>query len=151
MATVTNSQKTTNTEGSSAAPRVMMMLGDFAFSIDTTAYNQIAREASWRWSEQERIGKQDVLHYTGKTARTVKFDGESHAMFRNGVGSVDDLYDLADQAKPQQLVSGTGDVLGWWVIADFNDSVTRFLPGGGFRNKTWSMTIKHYGDELSNP
>ena len=34
---------------------VMMMLGDFAFSIDTTAYNQLTREASWRWSEQERI------------------------------------------------------------------------------------------------
>lgn len=32
------------------AARVMMMLGDFAFSIDTTAYNQLTREASWRWS-----------------------------------------------------------------------------------------------------
>ncbi|KJO24709.1 tail protein, partial [Enterobacter hormaechei subsp. xiangfangensis] len=27
------------------AARVMMMLGDFAFSIDTTAYNQLTREA----------------------------------------------------------------------------------------------------------
>ncbi|WP_240116303.1 phage tail protein [Erwinia endophytica] len=134
-----------------AEPRVMMMLGDFAFSVDTTAYNQMAREASWRWPDQERIGKQDLLQYTGKAARTVKFDGETHAFFRNGVGAVDDLYDLADQAQPLQLVSGNGDVLGWWVITDFSDTVTKFLPAGGYRNKTWTMTIKHYGDDLSNP
>lgn len=66
------------------AARVMMMLGDFAFSIDTTAYNQLTREASWRWSEQERIGKQDLLQYTGKPGRTVRLEGESHAFFRKG-------------------------------------------------------------------
>ncbi len=57
------------------AARVMMMLGDFAFSIDTTVYNQLTREASWRWSEQERIGKQDLLQYTGKPGRTVRLEG----------------------------------------------------------------------------
>lgn len=60
---------------------VMMMLGDFAFSIDTTAYNQLTREASWRWSEQERIGNQDLLQYTGKPGRTVKLEGQAHAFF----------------------------------------------------------------------
>lgn len=36
---------------SAGTARVMMMLGDFAFSIDTAAYNQLTREATWRWSE----------------------------------------------------------------------------------------------------
>ncbi|WP_422110278.1 phage tail protein [Citrobacter freundii] len=65
--------------------RVMMMLGNFAFSIDTAAYHQLTREASWRWSEQERIGKQDLLQYTGKPGRTVRLEGQSHAFFRKGV------------------------------------------------------------------
>ena len=38
------------------AARVMMMLGDFAFSIDTTAYNQLTREASWPASPGEPSG-----------------------------------------------------------------------------------------------
>ncbi len=71
---------------SAGTARVMMMLGDFAFSIDTAAYNQLTREATWRWSEQERIGKQDLLQYTGKPGRTVRLEGESHAFFRKGVG-----------------------------------------------------------------
>lgn len=138
------------TRGAQAA-RVMMMLGDFAFSVDTTAYNQLSREASWRWSEQERIGKQDLLQYTGKPGRTVRFEGESHAFFRNGVDAVSDLYELGDRAQPQQLVSGEGDVLGWWVVTDFSDTTNRFLPGGGHRNKNWTMTLKHYADDISNP
>ncbi|MBH2533998.1 phage tail protein [Serratia marcescens] len=130
---------------------IMMMLGTFEFSIDTTTYNQLTREARWRWSEQELIGKQDLLQYTGKSARTVKMDGEAHSLFRNGVASIDALYDLADKAEPQQLVSSAGDVLGWWVITDFTDTTPAFLPGGAPRKKTYSITIKHYADELSNP
>lgn len=130
---------------------IMMMLGNFEFSIDTATYNQLTREARWRWSEQERIGKQDLLQYTGKSARSVKMDGEAHSQFRNGVASIDTLYDLADKAEPQQLVSSAGDVLGWWVITDFTDTTPAFLPGGAPRKKTYSITIKHYADDLSNP
>jgi len=131
--------------------KVMMMLGDFAFSIDTTAYQQLTREAQWRWAEQARIGKQDLLQYVGKSARTVRLEGQSHAFFRNGVDSVNDLFDIGENAAPQQLVSGAGDVLGWWVMVDFSDVTTRFLPGGGQRNKNWTVTLKYYADDLSNP
>lgn len=64
--------------------RVMMMLGSFAFSIDTAAYHQLTCEASWRWSEQERIGKQDLLQYTGKPGRTIRLEGQSHAFSVKG-------------------------------------------------------------------
>lgn len=130
---------------------IMMMLGNFEFSINTTAYHQLTREARWRWSEQERFGKQDLLQYTGKTSRSVKIEGEAHSQLRNGLASIDVLYDLADRAEPQQLVSSAGDVLGWWVVTDFSDVTPAFLPGGVPRKKTWTLTIKHYADDLSDP
>ncbi|WP_368900348.1 phage tail protein [Mixta calida] len=135
---------------SAAEAQVMMMLGDFAFSVDTTAYNQLKRDASWNWSEQERIGKQSILQYTGKSGRTVTFSGETHAFFGNGTGATDDLFDIGEQTQPQLLVSGVGDVLGWWVITEFSDETSSFLPGGAPRKKTWTMTIKHYADNLSD-
>ena len=46
-------QKSTAAESA----QVMLMLGDFAFSADSTAYQQLSREATWRWGEQERIGR----------------------------------------------------------------------------------------------
>ncbi|EHS1279508.1 TPA: phage tail protein [Escherichia coli] len=144
-------QQSSNARGAADA-RIMMMLGDFSFSVDTAAYNQLTREASWNWSEQERIGRQSLLQYTGKPGRTVRIEGESHAFFgKTGTDAVNTLYDIADMAEPQLLVSGEGDVLGWWVVQDFSDSTDRFLPGGGHRNKHWSMTLKHYADNLSDP
>lgn len=132
-------------------PQVMLMVGTFEFAIDTAAYNQLVREASWRWSGQERIGKQDLLQFTGKEPRSIKLAGEAHAFFRKGMAALDELYDLADKAEPQQLVSGHGDVLGWWVVTDYADTTSTFLPGGVPRHKTFTLTIKHYADELSNP
>ena len=131
---------------------VMLLLGNFAFSVNTAAYNQLAREASWNWSEQARIGQQSLLQYTGKNGRTVRIEGESHAFFgKSGTEAVNTLYELADQTEPQLLVSGVGDVLGWWVVVHFSDTTDRFLPGGGHRNKKWSLELKHYADDLADP
>lgn len=135
-----------------ADARVMLMLGEFAFSVDTAAYNQLTRDAAWSWSEQARTGQQSLLQYTGKNGRTVRIEGESHAFFgKSGTDAVSALYDLADKAEPLLLVSGEGDVLGWWVAERFSDTCDRFLPGGGHRNKKWSLELKHYADDLADP
>ncbi|WP_338418163.1 phage tail protein [Izhakiella australiensis] len=146
-----NQQAAGSTARARQTASVMMMLGDFVFSIDTTAYNQLTREASWRWSKQERIGGQDLLQYTGKAARSVTLNGEVHASLGKGIDAVDALYRLADQARPQQLVSGEGDVLGWWVLTNFSETTNRFLPGGAHRHKAWKITLEYYADDISNP
>ncbi|WP_225521056.1 phage tail protein [Escherichia coli] len=113
-----------------ADARVMLMLGDFAFSVDTTAYNQLTREAGWTWSEQARIGQQSLLQYTGKNGRTVRLEGESHAFLgKSGTEAVNTLYDTANKAEPQLLVSGEGDA-GMVGGGAFSDSTDRFAAVG---------------------
>lgn len=146
-----NTEATQRSAAASDPPRVMLMLGDFEFSIDALTYRELSREANWRWSAQERIGQADLLQFTGKEQRAVTLQGEAHAFFRKGVGAIDELYDLADKSEPLQLVSGAGDVLGYWVIEKFSDSTTKFLPAGTPRHKTFSIGIRHYADDLSNP
>lgn len=133
-----------------SAPRVMLSFGEFEFSLDTVMYNQLSRSASWRWAEQPLIGKGDLLQYTGKAARTVTLTGIEHAAYRNGVGAVDDLYDLADMATPQILVSAAGDVFGYWVATDFSEEITSFTLGGGPRKRSYKLELKYYGEKLSN-
>lgn len=138
-------------EGMSDMPRIMLNLGGFEFSVDTAAYNALTRDASWRWAEQQRIGKQDLLQYTGKSGRTIKLDGEVHASTEAGVIYIDVLLATADVPEPKLLVTSSGDVLGYWVIKNFTDTTSSFLPGGEARHKTYSITIQHYGDDLSDP
>jgi phage protein U len=134
-------------------PRVMLALGEFNFSIDTAAYSALSREMEWRWAEQNRAGKQDLLQYTGKAGRTVTLEGEALSQMPTGdpMAALDELVSLSDKAEPQLLVSSTGDIMGWWVIKRYSDNANNFVPGGGARHKTFTLTIQHYADDLLNP
>lgn len=135
---------------SSEAPRVLMSWGDFEFSIDNAAYSTLSRSAEWRWSEMQLIGKRDLLQYTGKSTRTVSLDGETYAGFGAGPEATEALFQQADLERPQLLVSGTGDIFGYWVVTTFNDVATSLLPGGGARRRTFRIEMKYYGEELSD-
>lgn len=137
--------------GEDTLPRVMIRLGEFSFSIDNLAYDSLKTDASWNWAEQGRIGKRDLLQYTGKAAPTKTFEGQAHALFGRSVLAVSELYQLGDNAEPLQMVSSNGDVMGYWVIKSVSDSTNSLLPGGFARHKTFSMAIQYYGNDLSDP
>ncbi|EOC1941028.1 phage tail protein, partial [Escherichia coli] len=106
------------------ASRVMLSFGEFEFSIDSAAYNAMKRTMEWRWDEQQLIGKKDLLQYTGKGARTISLEGMVHAGFRDGVGmdALDTLVQMVDKnPAPHLLVSGTGDVMGYFVVTAYSD------------------------------
>lgn len=132
--------------------RIMLSWGGFEFSIDTVAYNQLERTQEWRWAEQALIGKGDILQYTGKAAREVTLTGDTHARFRNGRGisAIDDLFELADKAEPQLLVSSLGDIFGYWVATRHSDTTSSFSPGGGGKTRGFTIGFRFYGDKLSN-
>lgn len=134
-------------------PRVMLSLGDFSFSIDTVSYSALSREMEWRWAEQNRAGRQDLLHYTGKSGRSVTLEGEALSLMPTGdpMASLDELISLSDAAEPLLLVSSAGDIFGWWVVRRYSDNASSFVPGGGVRHKTFTLTIQHYADDLQNP
>ena len=96
--------------------RILLKLGGVEFTTTGAAWNTLSREVQWRWAEQQRTGKQDLLQYTGKAARTVRLEGEAHVRFGDSLNRVDALFDLGEGATPQLLVSGSGDILGYWVV-----------------------------------
>lgn len=134
-----------------ALPRVMIWLGGFSFSVDNVAYDTMKTDASWNWAEQGRIGKRDLLQYTGKSAPVKTLEGQAHALFGRTVTAISELYQLGDNAEPLQMVTSKGDVMGYWVVKTVSDSISSFLPGGFARHKTFSMAIQYYGRDLSDP
>lgn len=151
MQQVLNSEYRDETVASSALPRVMMRLGAFSFSVDNLAYDTLKTEVSWNWTEQARIGRRDLLQYTGKKAATRTLEGQAHALLGRSVTAISELYQLGDQLAPQQMVSSSGDVLGFWVIKSVSDSISAHLPGGFARHKTFTMELQFYGNDVSDP
>ncbi|WP_310606949.1 phage tail protein [Buttiauxella brennerae] len=141
--------------------KTMMSLGDFHFNVDDATYQSIQRTLSWRWSEQQRFGQRDMLQYTGKATPSIAFSGEVYTdnqrlttkidkMFV-GTRPIKELSEIGDSETPQILISGTGDILGYWVVTDFSDTADHFLLAGIPKHQQFTMTIKYYGDNIYNP
>ncbi|MEB5748651.1 phage tail protein [Leclercia adecarboxylata] len=131
---------------------VMMGLGEtFIFSISTVAYSNLQRSDEWRWVEQTRFGKNDALQYTGRPNPIITLAGKTHAYFMDGVGigQIELLRQLGNNYTPLQLVTGAGEVMGYWVILTLTETQSSFLMKGAPKEQEFSLTLKYYGDRLS--
>ncbi|MEB5674121.1 phage tail protein [Escherichia coli] len=132
------------------AQDIMLGLGDFIFAISTVAYNKLQRSDSWRWAEQTRFRKNDALQMTGRPNPTITIDGKINALFLDGcgIGLLSDLRALGNEGNPQQLVLGTGKVMGYWVIKDLNETQNSFFMGGTPKTQDFTLTLQYYGTSL---
>lgn len=143
----------------------LMMWGDFIFQLDTMAYKQLTTQESWNWATQSRFGRADRLQYTGKKRPTIKFDCEIYAHLVNqtlltmvlkkqGVVNevvVDPITALRLQANskiPQMLVTGAGEVKGFWVMTDMSRTIDEFKLNSEAKHQNVTLTLQHYGARL---
>ena len=129
-------------------PTVMMMLGVFRFSIDTAAYDEQFRTQDWEWAEQARVGGYPSLQFTGQSTELRQFKGIILPSFRGGLAQIELMRAQAQLALPLPLVTGTGFVLGFWVIVHIAHTETIFWPDGIPRKIEFNIQIKRYGSFL---
>lgn len=126
--------------------KVMMMLGPYPFMLETAAYQQLRRSASWRWAEQARIGRKPAQQYLGAGADEISLDGEILPHWKGGSGQVDLMRLQASLGKPLILLEGYGGiVLGRYVITRIEETKSELLADGAPRLIAFSVTLKEYG------
>lgn len=128
---------------------VQMSLGSFKFSISSAAYSQLVKRWSWNWASLSVIGQYDNLQAVGKSPISIKLTGEISPLFQNvGTQQVESLAKLGDELKPHLLVSGLGDIMGYWCIVSLSETDSKFLQGGIARLQSFDIEIKYYGNNL---
>ncbi|WP_281630533.1 phage tail protein [Vibrio sp. St2] len=131
--------------------RIMMMWGDIKFSIDTLAYQQFTTTYGWVWASQKRFGQTDSLQYTGQENPKANLKGVIFTQFEKvGTGQIDKVVYQANLGKPQLLISGTGDVMGYWCLTKLQDSKSKFMQAGLAKKQDFTMDLIFYGKTLSN-
>lgn len=133
---------------------MMLMLGQYRFSLNTAAYEGKTRETQYRWRQQARIGNQPALQFTGPGDDTLELDGVIYPHYRGGFGQLNAMRREADKGEPLMLVEGTGKVLGRWVIASLRETQGSFARDGSPAKVRFSLTLrKHEGarnDEVND-
>lgn len=124
----------------------MMKLGTFRFCIYTAAYQELNRTTNYKWGEQAVFGGWDNLQYLGPGEDAISLTGVVYPEFKGGTGQIDDLRALAATGQPQLLVSGTGRILGYWIINSITEGQTRFAAFGVPRRQEFTVNMRKYSD-----
>lgn len=129
---------------------VMLVLGDYRFSIDTAAYQSLQQANSWGWVEQSRAGNKPLLQLTGKSLRTISLSGTIYPEYKGGYEQVSLMRAEADKGTPLTLLSisetvnGSGFVIGDFVIVSISESHRSFKKDGSPRAIEFSIDLKEY-------
>jgi phage protein U len=128
---------------------MMINLGGFPFMIDTAPYQELTRQTSWKWPEQELIGTTPALQFTGKNAETITLRGMLVPGFTGGREIVTALRLLGDLGTPLPLVAGNGFFLGLWVLESIEHGEDIHFADGSPRRMSFTVTLKKYADALT--
>lgn len=122
----------------------MMQIGQFKFGIPTAAYQELRRTTEYKWPAQERMSRHEALQYTGPGPDTVTLTGVVFPEFRGGTGQIESLRALASEGRPQLMVSGTGQILGQYVIERIDETQGVFAAAGVPRRQEFTLQLRRY-------
>lgn len=126
---------------------MMLALGPYRFSLNTSAYQSLKRSSEYRWPSIERIGKEPLLQAIGAGCDRIDLDGVIYPHFRGGLGQINAMRDSAQRQEPLMLINGQGNVLGRFVITQIEESQNTFLADGAPRKIEFRLSLERYGEE----
>lgn len=129
---------------------MMMILGNYRFSIDSATYQTFARSSEYCWEELKRIGKESAMQFLGNGTDSITLEGTIYPQYRGGIGQIEHMRSEAGQGIPLMLISGNGNAFGRWCIVSVTEHQETFLKDGSPRKLTFSITLKKYGEENQN-
>lgn len=132
----------------------MMKLGEYTFSLDTAAYQSMARTSKYIWAEQARLGRNPSLQFTGTGADSLSLPGVIYPTFKGGLGQVEAMRAEAQTGKPLLLVDLFGlaetnrNILGYWCITTVKEKASEFLPAGIPQKIEFTLELKYFGEKI---
>jgi hypothetical protein len=126
---------------------VMMALGEFRFSLDTAAYQNLRRSVAYRWPKQERIGRAPARQFVGKGDETITLEGIIYPEFKGGLKQIDKMREVAGTGQPKMMTDGTGKVWGKWCIESIDEKQGTFFANGIPRKQEFALRLGFYGED----
>lgn len=130
---------------------MMMSLGQFVFSLDTLAYQQLQRATDWRHAQNPRVGARAASQFVGPGEDAITLDGVLVPDVAGKYSSLDTLRDMGGQGAAWSMVDGNGVVYGAWVILRINETGSLFFADGTPRRKQFTIELRRVDDtEVAN-
>lgn len=126
----------------------MLQLGFYQFSVSTAAYQELRREAEYRWAGQQRVGTNDALQFTGTPGETLELSGVIYPHYKGGLNQLTRMRAQASLGFPLPLLSMGGRVLGAWVVEGITEGQRIFERGGRPLRQDFTIRLRRYDGGL---
>ncbi|SDZ71299.1 hypothetical protein SAMN05518854_11771 [Variovorax sp. YR266] len=129
---------------------MMMALGQFVFSLDTLAYQELQRQMKWRHASNSRIGARPARQFLGVGDDTFNLSGVLMPELTGSTASLDELREMGNLGASWPLVDGMGIVYGLYVIEGLTETKTVFLPNGAARRIEFQLQLERVDDDQTD-
>ena len=126
---------------------MLMAFGQFVFSLDTLAFQELKRSNTWRHPSTSRVGARAARQYLGVGDDTVSLSGWVSPELCGTYASVAELRAMGDSGQAFAMVSGTGEVFGQYVIESLNETGTLHYPDGTPRRIAFDLQLTRVDDD----
>ncbi|CAL4868225.1 hypothetical protein MMA231_02500 [Asticcacaulis sp. MM231] len=125
---------------------MMLALEDFIFEIGTLPYQQLQRATAWKFAKSERFGARDAVQFVGPGDDKITLTGALYPGFAGTFSSIEQIRTMGSKGLSYTLISGTGDVMGQWIILSFNENRSEFLIDGVPRKADFTLELERVDD-----
>ena len=109
---------------------MLLALGLFTFELASLPFDELRRSTEWKHARSGRVGARDATQYLGPGAETVSISGALIPGVAGSFAAIRTLRDMADEGDSWPLVSGTGEVLGSFVVLRLEERRRTFTIDG---------------------
>ena len=122
----------------------------YYFNMDTAAFDELRRQASFKWAGQERLRRSVSQQAVSLGEEKISLKGVIFPGYKGGIGQLNTLRSIGRNLQPLNLVTGYGEVLGDWCLLSVEEEQSNLLAGGIPRKQGFSLEFVSYGNDLQN-
>jgi phage protein U len=121
---------------------MLMAFGQFVFSLNTLAYQELQRRTAWKHASTSRVGARNGRQFTGPGDDTVTLTGWFMPDQLGGrTASLSDLRAMGDTGASFVLVDGTGRVYGAFVMEGLDEGHSLIGADGTGRRIEFTINL----------
>lgn len=126
---------------------MMMTFGMFVFGLDTAAYQELQRQATWRHASQSRVGARPARQFVGPGDDIITLTGTLLPQFTGGQQHLDELRDMANEGAAWPLIEGTGYYYGLFVIESLGERKSHHMRDGAAQRIQFDLSLAAVDDD----
>lgn len=128
----------------------MMAFGQFAFGLDSLAYQDLQRQTAWRHASNSRVGARPARQFVGPGDETITLSGLLAPEFTGRRASLDELRAMGDAGGAWPLVDGNGKVYGQFVLESLRETGSLFMADGTPRRIEFELQLTRVDDDRTD-